>query len=305
MRTRVFGALLMLGVVVMPSGPAAAVPGDPVVTPGRGSSITTVIDDPGAPGRSVAGVPVKKVAGSGGGGVAPPVVRFADGSYSVDTGVGGAGSGDCFYERVSELDEPGPPVRTAYRRSCDEATLAAETGTIIFRGPGAPPPVQVTPAQLAQRAVGELVLPSPVVRRSPVETNEYEGDPFTWANLWTWFWTDPSAFGPLTQTTSLGPVSATVTARPVGLVFDPGDGGEVVRCAGPGVAWSEVFGNDEPPTGCGYRYRGVTDGPVTTSLGIVWKVSWTGSGGAGGSLPAMTTTTSAPLRVLQVQVVNR
>jgi len=70
-------------------------------------------------------------------------------------------------------------------------------------------------------------------------------------------------------------------------------------------ALTDADGNDAPASGCGYQYRHVTDGAVTSRLGILWRVTWTGTGGTGGTLPTMETITAAPLRVLQMQVVNR
>jgi hypothetical protein len=149
-----------------------------------------------------------------------------------------------------------------------------------------------------------LPLPKPTIERSPDETIRFKGDPMTWVNLWTWFWTDPAAYQPMAQTVSAGSVSATVTAQPVGLLFDPGDGSAPVRCAGPGRAWLERDGDAASPGGCGYRYRSVTDGMITSTVSILWDVSWTGTGGVSGVLPQMRTQASAPLRVMQIQVVN-
>ena len=43
---------------------------------------------------------------------------------------------------------------------------------------------------------------------------------------------------------------------------------------------------------------------MSAKASIVWDVSWTGSGGAGGDLPDMTTTTTQdPMAVLQIQTV--
>ena len=173
------------------------------------------------------------------------------------------------------------------------------------REPGQGGTPVVTAEQLAREARDRLVLSRPVVHRSPVETNDYQGEPFTWVNLWTWFWTDAGTYQPLTQTVSAGPVSATVVATPVGLLFDPGDGGDAVRCPGPGRPWTDADSNAAPVSGCGYQYRHVSDLAVTSRLGILWRVTWTGTGGTGGTLPTMETITDAPLRVLQVQVVNR
>jgi hypothetical protein len=170
-------------------------------------------------------------------------------------------------------------------------------------GPGAP---VVTAAELAQQALATLRLPKPVLHRSPIEGNDDAGAPYTWVNLWTWYWTSPASWREISKTASLGGLSATVRVAPTKLLFDPGDGQGTVSCPGPGRAWTPADGN-KPPTagGCGYRYRHVSDG-VRARVSIRWTVAWTGSDGTGGQLPAMTTQTTSPqFRVEQIQVVNR
>jgi len=189
-------------------------------------------------------------------------------------------------------------------RYCSDGTV----GFVWVPNPGAgaaPGAPTVTPAQLAQQASKQLPLSHPTIRRSPSQDLRYQGDPYTWVNLWTWFWTDPASYKPLTQTVSLGGVSATVTAKPVGLLFDPGDGSNPVRCDGPGRVWTDADGKAAPSSGCGFEYTHVTNGTVLTRVTILWQVSWSGSGGAGGVLPQLRTEATAPLRVLQAQVVNR
>jgi hypothetical protein len=166
-------------------------------------------------------------------------------------------------------------------------------------------PLPPTPGQLAQRAYGQLRLPAPTIERSPPATNSYNGVPFTWLNIWTWFWTSALSYAPVSKTESVPGVSATVVARPSVLVFDPGDGSAAVPCSGPGRAWTEADGDDRPPGGCGFMYRHTSDGSIlTATVTIRWDVTWTGTGGAGGVFNGMTTQAAGPLQVLDVQVVN-
>ncbi len=268
---------------------APALADGPIVTPGQGW-VDTGIYVPGSPGTRK---PIVQPTGGG----------TSDGKSAVT----------CTYtldasNNVHDWDLiPGHEVGVNgynYFRSCSDGTFDVvwvPNGTAP-QDPGVP---TVTPAQLAMEARDRLVLSRPTVHRSPTEANDYEGDPFTWAYIATWFWTNAADYQPQSQTVSVGPVSATVVARPIGLLFEPGDGGDAVRCPGPGRAWTEADGNDAPESGCGYRYEHVTDGTVTSRLGILWRVTWTGTGGTGGTLPTMETITDAPLRVLQIQVVTR
>ena len=268
------------------AAPARAEDPPPIVVGGGNGGVGTTIFVPGSPGTR------------------NPIIQGSGGTTSNGPGV------TCTY---TPFVEPDPLLHDPSQfgqyvtRTCSDGTVQI----FFMLNPGAPAgaapagvPV-VTPEQLAREARDLLVLTHPTVHRSPMETNNYQGDPFTWANLWTYFWTDPADYRPITHTVTAGPISATVVATPVGLLFDPGDGGDAVRCPGPGQPWTDSDGNDAPAAGCGYQYRHVTDGPITSRLGILWRVTWTGTGGTGGTLPTMETITAVPLRVLQVQVVNR
>ena len=169
----------------------------------------------------------------------------------------------------------------------------------------AAPPPPPDPAVLAQQAYAELVPPAPTAHRSPTEN--MPGMPWTVLNIWTWAWVDQDDWVPLTRTVELRGVSATVTATPAAMTFDPGDGDAAVRCDGPGKPWVDPGDTSDPePTslgGCGYRYRRVSEG-VQATTSIEYAVTWTSSTGAGGTLPDLAgSTTSAPFRVEQIQVV--
>jgi hypothetical protein len=218
----------------------------------------------------------------------------------------------CYFQPAAPPPPPSDPVWAGHRpgtgrvfvKSCP---LKGRVGTLLVWLPTGVTPVSVTPAQLAQKAVAALRLPTPTFERSPTESNGDHGVPYTWVNLWTWYWTSPTAWRQVSRTARVGPVWATVTVRPTALVFEPGDGSAAVSCPGPGRAWTPADGDRAPNGGgCGFVFRRVTaDGPVTASVAIRWKVSWTGSGGAGGTLPAMTTRASASFLVEQIQAVTR
>lgn len=164
----------------------------------------------------------------------------------------------------------------------------------------------VNPAVLAQQSLATIHFPKPSGDRSPRQTLSYQGYPFTYVNLWTYYWTDLASWHALSATASLRGVSATVTARPVELDFDPGNGSPAVSCSGPGRPWVHSDGNAAPADGaCGYQYVTVSSGPITSTQTIVWQISWTGTGGTGDELPALSTSTSGQLQVLQVQTVTR
>ena len=169
-----------------------------------------------------------------------------------------------------------------------------------------PPPPPPDPAVLAQQAYVELTLPDPVAKRSPDENNsdpQYGGLPYTWIQLWTYVWA--GEWQSYARTVELRGVSATVTATPTALVFDPGDGAAAVTCDGQGRPWTPADGSDPPSRGgCGYMYRAVTpNGPLTATTSIRWSVAWTSNVGAGGTFPVLTTRSASSFLVEQIQVV--
>jgi hypothetical protein len=185
---------------------------------------------------------------------------------------------------------------------------------VVEKG-SAPPRVLPAPdpAVLAASAWAQMPLPKPGVHRSPSESNHdpaHGNLPFTWVNLPTWFWADAGVWAPQTLTVSLRGVSVTATGVPVSLTYTPGDGGTPAVCDGPGRAWTEADGNAPPAAGsggCAYTYRDVTaNGPITSSVSLTWRGSWTSNTGASGSLGEVTvSSTSAPFLVEQIQVMLR
>jgi hypothetical protein len=63
-------------------------------------------------------------------------------------------------------------------------------------------PAIVTPATLAEQAFNSIVFPHLSGHRSPAEGQDYNGYPFTYVGLWTYYWTDPATWKPLTATAS-------------------------------------------------------------------------------------------------------
>lgn len=298
-RRLALAAVLTVLQLAVPTSAHASSSGDgPIVVSFGDGAIDTTISVRGAPGD-----------GSGGSGAQLVISRSAGRSGLVCTYVLDLASPSSDVPSIPPIHQGDSFAGDYYFRNCSDGTASlvwvpfAKAGSAVTAAPAGV--VVVTSAQLAREALDRLPLTRPAVRRSPTETNDYQGDPFTWANLWTWVWTDPASYRPITHTVSVGRVSATVVATPMGLVFEPGDGGDPVHCLGPGRPWTEADGNAAPPVGCGYRYRHVTTAAVTSRLGIEWKVSWTGTGAPGGTLPTMQTMTDAPLRVLQIQVVNK
>ena len=130
-------------------------------------------------------------------------------------------------------------------------------------------------------------------------------------NIGTWFWVSPSIWQPKSVTawvpTPAGPITATTTATPYKLVFNPGDGifGRGKKtCIGPGLRWSPIIG-DYAPSPCMYTYKHSSaidrSGLFSATLSIVWKITWRSNTGAVGTLPDVTTSSSHQMRIREFQ----
>jgi hypothetical protein len=178
----------------------------------------------------------------------------------------------------------------------------------VFVPSGTPPSqaLLVSPGTLAQRAVNRLQLPEPRVGLDP--------RPRALVNLPEWFWVPRADWPTLRQRTHAGAVWAVVVARPVSTTWDPGDGSPAFTCAGPGTPYDPNGSASAQRTNCSYTYtrssasqpqRGPdpNDRFFTVTVTTTWQVTWVGAGGVGGSLPALTRSTSFALAVAEREAV--
>jgi hypothetical protein len=149
----------------------------------------------------------------------------------------------------------------------------------------------VTAPTVGQLAVSELNLAAPTVSTAPSGGKAI-------VNLESWLWIDSAQWQPITAKAAVDGISATATAIPVSVVWDMGDGNQVI-CNGPGVAYNTNIPDQDESTNCGYTYQETSANgpdqqfPITTA--IEYDVTWTSVGVAGGGdlgiiLGASTTT---------------
>ncbi|MGH9014018.1 MAG: hypothetical protein ACRDZ1_08810 [Acidimicrobiia bacterium] len=152
---------------------------------------------------------------------------------------------------------------------------------------------------LAQRAVKEVVTPACAVRTSP-------SPHVAVVTIETWLWVE-CPWQPLSASAEVPGLSATVTVTPGDVVWDLGDG-EQVTCRGPGVAWDPAVRGEDQSTYCSYAYRRSSSGEpneaYTLTATLSWSVSWSASNGEGGTLPAVSRSSSIPIRVGEVQAIS-
>ena len=157
----------------------------------------------------------------------------------------------------------------------------------------------VDPAALAQQALASVQIAPPAIRTSPSESGRL------YVQIPTWLWIDGSWWQGYTATAQAGRVWSTVTARPVSVTWGMGDGSSVV-CTGPGTAWRP--GVDEDASNCTHTYRrssastggGTFDLTATVSL----EVTWTSNAPFGGTLPAITRTSTLDVEVGEIQAIG-
>ncbi|MGW3497015.1 hypothetical protein [Streptomyces sp. NPDC001020] len=169
-------------------------------------------------------------------------------------------------------------------------------------------PQAVSPEILAGLAYKQMRVPGTKVSLAPAD--------ITKVNLPTWAWLDKAEFKPVSVTASLDVpglhIEATTTATPKGLTLDPGtqdatlfpangqctlDGDSI------GTPWKKGVSGAPP---CGVTYlRSSGDGTFDLRATATWEVAWKGTGGAGGTMPDGQYGSHQPVKVQEIQAVNR
>jgi hypothetical protein len=220
-------------------------------------------------------------------------VPCSSGSSGAGSGSGGSGGGtggstkssSC---RTVELDKAGaqslglpwpPPQGKSWGLLDCLGGGIGPLAVLISDATGTP---AVTPQQLLVTALGELQVPH--IGPDTAPPRGHDG----LVGLPEWFWVPAGAWHARSVTVSAGEVWATVTAAPVGLTFEPGGGISPVACAGPGTAYNRREPAGAQHTDCAYTYlvpsTGQPGDAYQASVAVTWRVSWMGSGKAGGIL---------------------
>ena len=158
----------------------------------------------------------------------------------------------------------------------------------------------VDPEVLAQEAAARLAVSRPQVELSPkVGLNQITQVP---TYMWVTSWEPDSA------SASVPGVTSTVTATPTKVTWNMGNGDEVV-CNGPGTPFDFSRPEESQATDCSYTYRhsstGQPGGVYQVSATMSYDVSWTAEGApGGGALPAVSTTETFPVRVIEIHAVE-
>lgn len=157
----------------------------------------------------------------------------------------------------------------------------------------------VDPAALAADALASIGIEAPVIRTSP------SADGRLYVQIPTWLWLDQTWWQPYQATASAGRVTSTVNAQPVSTAWSMGDGGSV-RCSGPGTAWRAGLADEA--TDCRHTYRHSSaaqpEDMFALEATVMLEVTWTSNTGAGGTLPAISRTSSLDVEVGEIQAIG-
>jgi hypothetical protein len=161
---------------------------------------------------------------------------------------------------------------------------------------GGPPPAAV----LAQLARSYLALPTPaIVSSPPAGVLQLTGLP-------VWLWVNRAMWAPRSATAAVPGERVSVTATPVALTWQMGDGA-VVACRGPGTPYTSRYSPSAPSPDCGHTYTWPSAaqprGAYRVTATITWAITWQ-AGAAAGTLPALASATTTALRVGESPALN-
>lgn len=275
-RGRVAGAMVgaVVAVLLLIAGPVAAAPnqGGGTSVSGAGTSDGGVVEVAGGGGAGGGG--------NGGGRTSTIRCRYFEVANEALDGwrialVAGA--------EVSSL-LPG----NLYWKICTD-TATGDAPSLDVVDPAGPNPAAVA-RLLAQQALAQLRVTPPSPRSNPAGG-------IAVINVATWLWTD--GWTPLQRSASAAGVTATITATPLDVTWEPGDGGEAVVCAGPGIAYDLARPASEQSTDCAITYRRAA-GRFTVVATQRWSVTYTATNGQSGDLGVVNSTASMPIDVHQL-----
>lgn len=236
-----------------------------------------------------------------------PTATAGDGTgLPVGSSGGGGGAQQCHWNVVIEDDFQfsiygADNLETRHSETgrwleyvCDGMGAVAVDGFFLIPEGGL-----VDPAALAANAVASVGIEAPPIRTSPSANGRL------YVQIPTWLWLEQDWWQSYQATAAAGRVTSTVNARPISTTWSMGDGASV-RCAGPGRAWKP--GLAEEATDCRHTYRhssaGADDDTFALGATVTLEVTWTSNTGAGGTLPAISRTSSLEVEVGEIQAIG-
>ncbi len=153
-------------------------------------------------------------------------------------------------------------------------------------------------AEAALLARELLPLPDPDIATSPPADQPQLVGVATWFAIATTWQT-------YTATATLAGTSATVTATPTSVRWDPGDGTAPITCTTAGATFDPA--HPDTTTDCAHTYQRHTPAGTTLALTatITYTIAWTATDGTADTLDPLTRTTTIPLTIGDAQALVR
>jgi len=155
------------------------------------------------------------------------------------------------------------------------------------------------PYQVALDALASVQITPPAIRTSPSENGRL------YVQVPTWLWLDSTWWQTYEATANTGRVWSTVRATPVATTWELGDG-RSVSCRGPGTPWRR--GLSEDASSCTHTYRSSSasrpGGTFSLEVTVMLEVSWTSNATGGGTLPAITRSSTIAVEVGEIQAIG-
>ncbi|MGW5878992.1 hypothetical protein ACWFMI_20825 [Nocardiopsis terrae] len=153
---------------------------------------------------------------------------------------------------------------------------------------------------MAEQARAVMNLPEPKIGTAP------DTDKPRFVNLPSWLWIDSADWEPVSATASVNAGSVTVAATPTRVVWDTGDGHQVV-CESAGTVFSSSVYREEGSPDCGHTYTSLPSGGAGAEVDLSavweWEVSWSASDGRGGDLEDLSTSSTVTVPVSEIHSV--
>ena len=164
----------------------------------------------------------------------------------------------------------------------------------------APEPV-VDPVTLARAAVEAAAIPAPSVETNPRITTDDGVEGAAVVGVDTWVWAASGTPSHVEVRATAGSTSVSVSADAGGLSLSAPRAR--TRCTGWGEPWREGASREGDSDCVVVFTRSAAHVPLTVSA--TYDITWTSTNGAGGTLEALTTTTTIDLPVAEIQTINR
>jgi hypothetical protein len=150
---------------------------------------------------------------------------------------------------------------------------------------------QVDPTTLARSVT--ITPGAPVLRTSPAAEDHL-------VNVEAWFWVE--MWEGISESATAGSVTVNVSAEPVSLIVDPGDGTAPFTCPGPQPVYDLNLPASVQSSNCTHTYTRA--GNYTATATVVYDVSFTSNVGVNGNLGTIEPSSTTALAVAEAQAIN-